>query len=300
MSAEFASPGYSSQFPVLGILRFSFFGPTDTRQKHRDEADLATLYDPERMETRFNFFEKLLLPSIKAQTDGEFDFAVVSSDVMPKIYKERLADGLSGFSQARLILAETQSFRKVAGPLILAACEASRSGNVATFRVDDDDALSRHYIRRLRDAALGVPPKSVITFPKSVGMFREADGSLGVTKRMLLCASPGLCRINNAQYAKDPYAMMHGGIWRRFLTLSDPGFLSHIQSYHTHNDTAANTDQTVAAMKRSIGRKYKSEEYWAGIRAALAEDFPSFDLQYLADAFGASLNSRQESAAQVE
>ena len=80
---------------IVGICRFSFLGKCDwaeTTGKDGDTARVmarrrAMLYAPDRLARRFAAFERLCLPSIRAQTDGDFQFWLLTSPEMP-------ADGL--------------------------------------------------------------------------------------------------------------------------------------------------------------------------------------------------------------
>ena len=77
--------------PIIGHVRFSVYGVTDTKLRpDRANAALARLYDETRMARRFFLFERLTLPSLLAQTDQDFRVVIMSSDVMPDRYKDRL------------------------------------------------------------------------------------------------------------------------------------------------------------------------------------------------------------------
>ena len=78
---------------VIGLCRFSYLARGGFQVMHKDDAERAAyLYAPERMEERFRTFESLTLPSIRAQTDPDFTFLIVTSHEMPATYLERLQD----------------------------------------------------------------------------------------------------------------------------------------------------------------------------------------------------------------
>ncbi|MBA3910037.1 MAG: hypothetical protein C0524_09140 [Rhodobacter sp.] len=92
-SGEFGSGGADvfDDRSIIGHIRFSYYGYTDTFLKpDADDAALARLYDETRMARRFFLFERLTLPSLRAQTDQNFHILIMSSDAMPEVYKERL------------------------------------------------------------------------------------------------------------------------------------------------------------------------------------------------------------------
>ncbi|NRB17750.1 MAG: hypothetical protein HRU33_09340 [Rhodobacteraceae bacterium] len=90
---------------VFGYIRFSYLGRSDVRMSRvpgaTQEDYVQRLFDPLRMETRFHFFEKICLPSIKAQSDQDFTIFIMASQDMPEPYKTRLE--LSRAANPRLL-----------------------------------------------------------------------------------------------------------------------------------------------------------------------------------------------------
>lgn len=110
------------------------------------------LYAPERLDARFAYFETLTLPSLAAQTDGDFRLVVLIGRGLQMRYKNRLRD-----------LAERYGFLRISqqdptGPLV-STRKAFRRGLergavfMTGFRIDDDDAVAVNYIARTRDVA---------------------------------------------------------------------------------------------------------------------------------------------------
>ncbi|HHC29039.1 MAG TPA: hypothetical protein ENK80_00495, partial [Rhodobacterales bacterium] len=75
---------------VVFETRFSFFGQSGW--KSAAAADPGLLFDPARMDERLKLFERITLPSLKAQEDGDFTHMVLSSTLMPNDYKIKLRD----------------------------------------------------------------------------------------------------------------------------------------------------------------------------------------------------------------
>ena len=74
---------------IVGHIRFSYYGRTDTRLRPDESGESITqLYDETRMARRFYLFEKLTIPSLLAQSDKRFSLVVMSSDLMPRVYKD--------------------------------------------------------------------------------------------------------------------------------------------------------------------------------------------------------------------
>lgn len=138
---------------VIGICRFSWPGLGGFQVEHESlDERIAWLYAPARMEERFRSFETMTLPALKAQTDDDFTFLVVIGDSLPARWRDRLEALLQDMPQAviqprppgphRQVMQEAiNSVRRPAGEPCL------------QFRMDDDDAVARVFVERLREAA---------------------------------------------------------------------------------------------------------------------------------------------------
>lgn len=138
---------------VIGLCRFSYPGIGGFQVDHPTlEERIAYLYAPERMEERFRTFETITLPSLRAQTDGDFTLLVVIGDSLPAPYRARLEALLAGLPQAVLQAHAPGPHRKV----MQAAINSVRRDTGAPclqFRMDDDDAVAVGYVEKLRAAA---------------------------------------------------------------------------------------------------------------------------------------------------
>lgn len=282
-----------SSLPVVGVLRFSFFGTSDLVQRHDYEAALAEIYNKERMNARFFLFENICLPSIRAQSDPDFSLIILSSDQMPKVYKNRLVKLCKPISQIEVIFAkETGHVDEAVNPRLAEYCEASKAGLITTFRIDDDDAVSCRYIERLKARVLP-EESSILTFPKTLAVFRDFDGNLGVTQNLMYCTGIGLARVISKEAIRSPYAMNHQNVWRHNPTISDPTFVCNLRSYHFHNDTTRNRDKNVRKMIENRGDQYGSLHDMQHIDASLKKEFPWCDFRHLSHVFDAKMTKEQ-------
>ena len=103
---------------------------------HSDEQIAAFLFSPRRMAERFDLFERVCIPSLRNQTDSAFRHVVVTSDLMPKRYMDRLKaiDGI----EVRAIGKHDDILGPTTG---------------ITARLDDDDALGRDYVANVKKFA---------------------------------------------------------------------------------------------------------------------------------------------------
>lgn len=185
---------------IVGITRFSLI----FRRNHpfRDKTDpfdvrVETLFDEARLRRRFDIWEAVTLPSLAAQTDGNFALVVVTSSLLPEWAKARLEKALAAQPFETRITAPDpdQVFSKTVRQNVRAAADQT-DGLIGTFRLDDDDALAADFIARFRaEGAKGhnaSPPVEVYGFEN--GWFMAAtDGGLKIApvKRPLIACGLG-------------------------------------------------------------------------------------------------------------
>ena len=83
--------GTNDAIQILGLCRFSVpsFGAFQVTHDSI-EARRAMLYDPQRLNARFTWFEHVFLPSIRSQTDPNFRMIVLVGNDLPEIWLEQL------------------------------------------------------------------------------------------------------------------------------------------------------------------------------------------------------------------
>lgn len=235
---------------VVGICRFSFLGKCDwieTRLALGGSPGVLAgrqpmLYAESRLARRFRAFETLCLPSIKAQTDQDFSFWILTSPEMPEPWLERLVDLCADVPQIQIILSEMRSSTDaLRAPLIAAAEQAGRP--VIQFRVDDDDAFSRHYVARLRHDARRFSdiPAFAISYPKGL-VFGSYDGepvSFGRAHQNFVGAGaavrmrgPGRCI----------YAINHFQLPKHFPAFSAPDGFGYVQTRWDEGDSSSDLE----------------------------------------------------------
>lgn len=267
--------------PIYGHIRFSFYGISDTRLKPTEDGSaLARLYDETRMARRFFLFENLTLPSLLAQTDRDFRTVIMSSEVMPDRYKDRLV-AVAGLLPGAVV--EFSSHRRsdyAFGRFIAEAAGPKLRGTSVHFRLDDDDALATTYIARLRMVTQGLPPSTHVTFPSGIFLFpQRPDSPVGVSMlHQRFLTAIGLATVNGNTFHKNPYQMMHSNVWTRWPVVSDPGFTSHIRAQHFENDTIANQDRILSALQRERASR-RAPRHVNAVERELAAHFPWIDRQ---------------------
>ena len=138
---------------VIGICRFSYPAKGGFQVAFPTIAEqIAYLYAPERMEERFRQFETLTLPSLKGQTDPDFQLAVVIGESLPQPHRDRLMALLADLPQVALIERPPGLHRTVMQDAIN-SLRVNDGAPSIQFRLDDDDGVARTFVARLREAA---------------------------------------------------------------------------------------------------------------------------------------------------
>ncbi|MBP0483467.1 putative rhamnosyl transferase [Sagittula salina] len=142
---------------TIGFCRFSYPAEGGFQVEHATLPErLAYLYAPERLAERFRHFETICLPSIRAQTDPDFTFIVLTGSSLPEPWATRLRTLLADVPQARLVAKESGPHRKVCQMTINAARDMTQP--CLQFRHDDDDAIALTFVETLKQAARDVAP----------------------------------------------------------------------------------------------------------------------------------------------
>ena len=220
---------------IYGHCRFSYFGRTDTGQAIVSEEDARRLlWNAERMAVRFHLFENLLLPSVRAQSDTDFQFVIITSNEMPDMYQVRLDAAIAGMQNIRIHRTSNTAIGRALEPIMI---EASNGGEdmAVHFRLDDDDAVCVDYVARLREAAAGLRPTSMITFPK--GVLGHTDGDRAVHRAFDKHAiAIGLALVNAPIDTRTPFQIQHRNYARKNPVYADPTSPAYHYTRHTTNN----------------------------------------------------------------
>jgi hypothetical protein len=141
------------QVEVIALTRFSWPGLGGFQTRHAALAERrAALYAPERLALRLRLFQALTLPALAAQTDPDFTLGVLIGPDLPGWARDRLEGALAALPQARLIARPPGPHRAVLRE-VMAGLRRNPAAMAAQFRMDDDDAVGRSFVARLRAIA---------------------------------------------------------------------------------------------------------------------------------------------------
>ena len=229
---------------IVGLLRFSVLTPTyysetfDTLEK-----TAAHLFAPERMALRFRLFERLCLPSLRRQSDKDFEAVVLTAASLPDTYLDRLRALLRPIPNIRLRTVGTDNhyrlLRRGYGSV-----DAGAATHRALFRLDDDDAVDRDFIARTRRLAEGLlavqDPETPFVIAHNRGFYvRIRPGGNEVfdaCERAPL--STGTTLVAPVGYPDNPYRYNHRNLAQHFNTWSDISVPGFIRTIHGDNKSS--------------------------------------------------------------
>jgi len=171
---------------VYFITRFSIFDPAFggfriTKKKDPIEYK-KELFDRERLDFKFEVFERVTFPSIINQTFDDWEWIIYTSDQLPLNYMCRLKDLIKNHS--RIVIFTVKDFKEF--------FDRTETFNYkkpfATVRIDDDDALNKNFAEKLQVYANNWG--NIISF---------TEGSLGKYRAGHLIMGQKISEKNNAQ-----------------------------------------------------------------------------------------------------
>lgn len=233
--------GDTLRLQICLMIRFSYPALSGFSRTGEDAAANARLlYDRDRLAYRFHLFEALTVPSLCAQTDPDYVVGVLIGDDLPNWAFKRLRAALAPLPQARIIV-------RPAGPhygTIQTAFSELRdrdASHIVTVRLDDDDALCRSYIERLRPlAAMMAAQKGWL--PKVIAFNRGFYLDLGdrpdlydVCERMPL--GIGAAMVTPIGQREMIFRRDHRALTQFYTSFLDAELPAFIRTVHQHNDS---------------------------------------------------------------
>jgi hypothetical protein len=226
---------------IVGFIRFSWVAlqRSEWRQTtgKSPEEIAEILFQTDRMERRFKYFEAVCLPSISLlNTLGSY-VVILISDMLPSEYKDRLSALVEPFEHIMVHQTPPQELNATCLDVLTRAglldCET-----IITYRLDDDDAVFSEFDRYLMTRyghskfhGFGV------TLPMGVEA-QYRDGKIFGGHRWYRGIGAGLA------FVEDPKQMVgifatgnHTTIEKRYPTVVDPRRMGWLRLKHDTNDS---------------------------------------------------------------
>ncbi len=248
---------------VIFQTRFSFFGISGWQSAISQSEEL--LFEPERLNKRFELFESIALASLKDQTDQDFKLSILSSNNLPEKYKIRLQELCSDTLGADRVDINYRGPFKAGKLFRQIMCEKYPDlRTIAQVVLDDDDAVSRDFVevcKREADYAANNNYDGTeavfLTFPKGVSLGLEHGHAAWLAPRNAYFTNLGLTLVAPPTFKRHPYLTSHRQIGNRFTSraiLTDRPF--YVRAVHEGNDSDAkhseeyyNPDQIIDMMQ---------------------------------------------------
>lgn len=229
---------------VIGICRFSYPALGGFKRMHDSVAEReAYLYDPARMELRFRHFETLTLPSIKAQIRQDFTFLVLVGESLPKPYLDRLRDVTADIPQVKIVAKEPMRHR-IAMQIAIKEELGEDETESIQWRLDDDDAVSVHFVRSIRWCAKHT--ETMRKNWKNIAFEYNHGYSVCLSENGIVAedvqSSFWACGLAVLFRPGDPKTVMnyaHHKLHTHMPTFINPTPHTYLRSKHTDNDSGA-------------------------------------------------------------
>ncbi len=229
---------------IIGLMRFSYPSKGGFVKSGEAEAEVDTsrLYDPARLERRFHLFENLTMPSLLAQSDQDFRMVFLIGRDLPTSWRDRLNDAIGPLKGARVVaLVSLPHYLAVRRAFAMAAPE--KATHVTGFRLDDDDALDRDHIARMRATVEALAPVAGLETPlvtgSNRGFFLERKPE-GNELYEVVEKSPiglGLAMTTPAGSSENVFRRNHRFCAQFYSTYTDATQPAFIRTVHADNDS---------------------------------------------------------------
>lgn len=149
-----------TKIQVTGLCRYSYpsqVGSFTNKGQDLDELR-AELYNDTRLSIRHFFFENIVVPSVRSQTDKDFTLILMLGDTFPEPWRSKLLAVIADVPQIKpVFLPEGQGHVNACQEVMLDHRDLS-ADVVAEFRLDDDDAMSGSFVAELRSLYSQIKP----------------------------------------------------------------------------------------------------------------------------------------------
>lgn len=182
---------------IFVITRFSYIANNDFKDissKHINEYK-KILFNKNRLNEKFDAFEKITHPSIINQTYNNWMWFIITSKFLPDNYKKKLNDIINNNPRIKVIFSENggggfQNYKK----------HIVENENYATMRLDDDDGINNNLFKKLQTYDNSIYNNKYITFPLGQRYTIKNNKIVLGSKYNSPKIALGLTRINNYVY----------------------------------------------------------------------------------------------------
>lgn len=236
-----------TEVEIKALIRFSYLSKGGFAVSKMERRDLERyLYDPERLEKRFNLFENLTLPSLFRQTDKNFKLGILIAESFPENWALRLKGLVEEHENIKIIQLPTMiHIRAIYQAYDLLKTEKNTT-HIASFRLDDDDAVHKDIIARTREHAetivqVGTNRKNPFVISFNRGFYlraktKKSDYSFGEFYEKTPVAA-GMTLVSPVGNRSNVFRRNHRKANQFFNCYSDMAEPMFIRTFHGDNDS---------------------------------------------------------------
>lgn len=232
---------------IVFETRFTYFGKSGWRSEASKNA--ALLFEDSRLKSRLHYFEHITLPSLKSQTDPDFQQIVLSSSRMPKFWRKQLTElcyDVLGIERCKVHFNRWGSAGRMFRRHITEMFNDDGTTKVAQVVLDDDDAVSKDFVEICRHesqaaiVSFKTPQDYVfLSFPSGYSM-KIAGDQLSFVERKAHFTNLGLTLVAAATTKHNPFMTSHKQIGDRHPSrIINNWAPSYIRTVHDQNDSRA-------------------------------------------------------------
>jgi hypothetical protein len=266
---------------IKGLIRFSYPAEGGFKLNRQSEGNVAdALFHPDRLRRRMELFRRFTLPSLIAQTDQDFKAAILIGEKMPIEFRKELEDMLAPHAFAKIVALPPMEHYKATQAALAAIPTQQDTSHIATFRLDDDDAIHIEMIQRIRNLAEGLLQMREDERPFVIGFmhghFMSLEGDLAVVSRVTERTPLGVGLTMVAPVASPVNIFVqnnHRSIAEKFDTYTDASRPMFIRTVHDLNDSGAVNSGKMFAME--------TPEDWETFHRSFALDLDGVNLHTL-------------------
>ncbi|WP_316015363.1 glycosyltransferase [Roseobacter sp. HKCCA0434] len=218
---------------VLGLIRFSYMGQGGYRLHDDPTIRRRVLYDPARLDMRFDLFEQVCLPGLRAQEDADFRVALLVGDDFPQ--RDRLDALVADVPQIEVVALPPLPHRE-ACHLAMKRVGAGPGWHIQ-FRLDDDDAVAIDYVgtvRQLLSRHIDHAGRVALSFARGV-YAEERAGQVSYHARHSPYHSAGLAMLHRG--AGSVMNVAHHKVQIRMSSICDVRPWMYLRTIHRLNDS---------------------------------------------------------------
>ncbi len=183
---------------IFIITRFSYIDTTTNFKnlsKKGIEIYKKKLFHENRLNKKFQAFQKMTHPSIVNQTYKDWNWFIITSKFLPKKYKNKLNSIINNNPKIKIIFTEN-----CGGGWTNYKDFIIKNENYATMRLDDDDGINHNLFQELQKYDNSKFSNKYITFPLGQRYTIKNNSIVLGSKYNSPKIALGLTRINNYVY----------------------------------------------------------------------------------------------------